>query len=449
MSRAEGDFRYENEALQGTPVVRRLGADRRAATFFGKAQYTRSRDALTLTGWYADVERGLPGTTGIAPARARQWDRHLRFAARYTGKRSWGLLGATGQVQRTHRRYTGPATRDTSSTARYALSARAETPLGTHWALAGGAEGTYERASLRGGAARVRTALFGEATASWERLRLRSALRLDTYFAAEEARRVVALSPSLGASVQPFATETFRLKGRVARAFRAPTLNERFYQPGGNPDLRAEDGLSAETGAAFATSAEHWGARAEATFFYTRLRDQIVWRPTIVAAGLRGWRPANVARVHTRGLEATAEGHYRPRPTLRLGGRFVFTRTEAQTRSNPATRAYGRQLRYVPRAQVKSHVRAAWRLPARAGTLRLRLGGRLISRRFVTADESQALPPYGVFDARLRYTRDVGGVRATLGLSVENLTDDRYQIIRLYPMPPRNASLRLTLKTAP
>jgi iron complex outermembrane receptor protein len=450
-SRAEGNFPYENAALKGTPKVRRQGADRQATTLFGKARYTRSRNVLAVTGWYAGTERGLPGTVGATSSRARQWDRHLRLAARYTRRLAGegGPITATARLQRTRRRYAGPTATDTARTARYALAVRTETTLGSRWTVAGGVEGAYERAALRGGTSRGRTAAFGHATAQWERLHLRPALRLDTYFSEEEARRTVAFSPSLGASVQPFGSETFRLKGRVARSFRAPTLGERFYQPGGNPDLRPEQGVSAEGGAAFAASGEGWSARAEATGFYTGLRDQIVWKPTIVAPGVSGWRPLNVDRVRTRGLEVSAEGGYRLGPALRLDGRAVYTRTEAEDRSDPATRAHGRQLPYVPPSKLKGHAGIAWRLPGGAGTLRMRLSGRLTARRYVTPDESQSVSPYQVFNARLRYARNIGGARATLGFAVENLTDEDYQIIRLYPMPPRHASLRFTLKTAP
>jgi hypothetical protein len=52
-------------------------------------------------------------------------------------------------------------------------------------------------------------------------------------------------------------------------------------------------------------------------------------------------------------------------------------------------------------------------------------------------------------DARLHYDRAFGPVRLGLGLTVDNVLDARYSIIRFYPMPPRHARLRITLQTTP
>ena len=221
-------------------------------------------------------------------------------------------------------------------------------------------------------------------------------------------------------------------------AFRAPTFAERFSRPGGNPDLTPERGWSADLG----THLRHRALDAEVTVFALRNDDQIVWHPSAVSPGVQIWRPANVARVVSRGVEVSLHGHL-ARGDSRVEGGLFYTVTDAENRANPAAPAYRQQLRYVPREQLKLHGSLGWRF------VRLDVSGRFVSRRFLASDASTWLDPYRVFDAQLRLHRALGTITATLALGVENVFDADYAIIRLYPMPPRHARLRLLLDFHP
>ena len=52
-----------------------------------------------------------------------------------------------------------------------------------------------------------------------------------------------------------------------------------------------------------------------------------------------------------------------------------------------------------------------------------------------------------ILDGQARYTRAVGGVRATLGVVFENLTGLQYEVIPSYVMPPRHLRVRLLLQS--
>ena len=67
-----------------------------------------------------------------------------------------------------------------------------------------------------------------------------------------------------------------RCGGYTALLDRMPTLNDRFWRPGGDPDLRPERGWNADAGLAWAPARY----RIEGPFFASATRDQIVWRPT-------------------------------------------------------------------------------------------------------------------------------------------------------------------------
>ena len=444
-SQVAGDFPYTNTTRVTAPVERRAGADRSLRTALGKLRYEAGGARLSVTAWYSDVERGLPGAADGSPAEARQWDRHLRLLVRSETRFGWGTLDVRGSSQITRLRYANFASQpdlridETTRGQSHALTTTVRRALGTRAVLLGGITGGLDRSSLDGGIRQTRTAAFTEATLFFGRAEVTPALRADLY--ASAGRTTAALSPQLGLSVQPTAWAGWRLKGSVGRAFRMPSFNERFYEPGGTPDLRPEDGWSAEAGTALALGRGVTRLQAEATAFATQLRDQIVWQPSFVGPGVQVWKPANVARVRSLGAELSASGQAQLASQVQVDGGLFFTHVAAENRSAQATKAYGRQLPYVPRQQLKVHAGAAW-----CG-LRADMSGRLVGPRFLTADESQQVPAYRVADAQLGYRRTVGPVRLGLSVALRNALDARYSVIRFYPMPPRHAEVRLTATT--
>jgi iron complex outermembrane receptor protein len=207
-------------------------------------------------------------------------------------------------------------------------------------------------------------------------------------------------------------------------------LNDRFWQPGGNPDLRAEDGWTFDAGL---WVGHRQRAEAELTAFTHHIRDQIVWLPD---GGL--WSPTNFSRVQSRGVEAS--GRVRLPGPGRFEGGFFYTLTDARDRSDAAARSYGRPLRYVPRHQLKAFADGTWR------RLSLGLAARYTGRRFVTTDGSQWLDAFWTLNATLGVQGAVGPTRLTLSAHLENLLDAAYEGIKGYPMPPRTLRLRLLVE---
>lgn len=442
VSRSERDFSYVDESLFPPRTLRRRGADRALATVFGKVNVDGQDQHLSVSGWFNDVERGMPGASNAAPSGARQWDTHRRLHADYRTYLGASVLTLRGRAQHTHLRYANPTTdtRTETKTAAYGIQGSTETPLGTHWTLRSDLELGYDAADLREGVHRAKMGASVQGVGAYGRWSLYPALRLDRYEGGAGAEDLTALSPQLGVNVRPLAWPGLHLKGQIGRAFRAPTFGERFYEPGGNPALGPERGWSADAGAVVETGGTVAALQAEATVFTARIHDQIAWFPSFVGPGVQVWRPKNVARVVSNGLEASGRGQARLAKQLHVDGGLTFTYTASENRADPDASAYGHQLRYLPRRQFKLFAGAVW------GPLSLDLTGRLVGERFVTSDETQSLAPYRVVDVRMAVTRALGPVSMTLDLTIENLFDTDYEIIRFYPMPPRHARLRLTLE---
>ncbi|MFQ5568760.1 MAG: TonB-dependent receptor plug domain-containing protein [Rhodothermales bacterium] len=432
---AAGDYPYLNKGLFPPDEVPREGADRTRLSIYSSLAYRTSRSRLRVATWYNDAERGLPTIGSTRQRGERQWDEHLRLWADGEHRFAWGTLRIGGIAQQGALRYRNEQLKldETGRTFTSSLDVEAQGLLGTRWLLAGGVAGGYgavRHPSLQGDASETHAGAFLHGTGSYGRLLVYPALRLDVYFR-PDAGALRAVNPRLGINVRLLRGVALHVKGNVGRAFRVPTFNDRFWQPGGKPDLKPEQGWTYDAGVLL----EHRNGLAEVTLFLTHIRDQIVWLPT--PAGY--YAPDNVQQVRSRGLEASYRRRWQPASWLRLDGSLFYTLTDARDRSDPASSSYGQPLRHVPRHQVKSH------LGVRVGPVHLDLSGRYLGRRYTTTDGSASLDPFFLFDAQLRFHGHTSLFDATLAVFVENLADRRYEVIQNNPMPPRHARLLLTL----
>lgn len=439
VSRADGAFPYRNEVLFPPQNTRRAGADRALSTLFGRAVYRPEGQQLAVGAWLNRTERGLPGPANASPADARQWDRYLRLWARYERRLPHGTFALKTMTQRTVLRYANPAagTDETARPRSFEVDVRLRLAVTPRWLVGGGLTVGHDAAALRGGVRQARYGAVVHATGELGRLLVYPTLRLD--HVRVEGRATWAVSPRLGLNAQPMAWPGLRLKASLGRAFRTPTFNERFWQPGGNPSLRPERGWSADAGLHVQAGGAARRGAMEISFFAAWLRDQIVWTPGFVDPSVLVWQPANLQRVVTRGVELSLDGQQRLGGALIVEGGLAYTFTDARDRSARATASFGQPLRYVPRQQLKLFAGLVW------GALRLDASGRLVGPRPLTSDGTMHVAAYRVFDVEAAYRRAIGRVGMALAVAVENVFDHTYTIVRFYPMPPRHARVRLTL----
>ncbi len=435
--RTDGDFRYRNTFLVPPQTLRRTGARARTTTLYGRGTWRGDEQEWHLSGWWTRARRGLPGPASARSAGARQWDELGRIWTEGTLSLGKGTLTFSAQGQRSRLRYRNPPTRTDETTFTTATDADAELrhPLASLGTITAGTTVGYDQASLNGGVDRLSGATFVDATLSLSPFELQPAVRLDAIRA--NGAPTVVPSPRLGVRLRPFDEVGLTLRGLVGRAFRYPTFNERYYEPGGTPSLRPEDGWTTEGGLSFRLARSHGLFAVNATAFATRLTDKIVWRPSYVVEGVQVWSPSNVSRVYSRGLELSLRGQRQLSSDLTLSGGSQFTHTEAENRANPNSPAYGAQLSYVPRQSWKLWSRVEWQGLSVSAT------GRLVGTRFYSSDESKSLAPYQTVDVRAVYEWVFDSGRLALETQVKNVLDRRYEIIRLYPMPPRHATFRI------
>jgi outer membrane receptor protein involved in Fe transport len=232
------------------------------------------------------------------------------------------------------------------------------------------------------------------------------------------------------------------LKGNVARNFRRPALNDLFWQPGGNPNLKVEDGFGFELGLLYQFEWQNQQIETEVTAFRNDIKNWIIWLP-----GYKGyWEPQNISNVLTGGIEANliikgALG----KVGYHFTGNYAFTR--AINYGDPLVwgdRSYGKQLVYIPVHSGNFMAAVKWR------DYFISFQHNAYSERFTTSSNDVALRhrlhPYFMNDMIFGREFEAGGMSFSAELKVYNIFDESYRSVLYRPMPGRNFLVLLTMK---
>jgi len=219
------------------------------------------------------------------------------------------------------------------------------------------------------------------------------------------------------------------LRANASQKFRKPTFNDLYWIPGGNSGLKPEMGYSFEGGIS-ATLWEHEDSKisTDISSYWTQIKEMIVWRP----AGTY-WEAENYQRVHTAGVDAkllfvTKQKHWQYNSSLML----TLNRSMVKTDSGEKEEV----MIYSPR------VITAWENRFTVGIIDLTLCHHFTADRFY--DDNALLDPYQTIDVQTGVK--IPFLKGNLGMHVNiyNLTNTTYELIRLYPMPGRYWSAKIS-----
>jgi iron complex outermembrane receptor protein len=249
----------------------------------------------------------------------------------------------------------------------------------------------------------------------------------------------VPVTPSIGArwSLVEEDSRQWGLKARASRAYRVPTLNDRFWQPGGNPELRAENSMHAEAGLFFSENTSDRVVKAELSLYQTWSDNWIIWIPG--ESGI--FSPTNLRKVVAQGIETSIE-YDQQWANVRYKASLTGSYTKSTLVEDPFDpRQEGNQLAYVPEWLGSLRQRLAM------DSWRLFVNSDYTGQRFSTLDNSELL---AVDDFLLV---DVGGGRTferesasfELSFLVKNVTDTYYENLINRAMPGINYQIELLI----
>ena len=225
-------------------------------------------------------------------------------------------------------------------------------------------------------------------------------------------------------------------KASLSRNYRFPTLNDLYFLPGGNPDLKPERGWTYDAGLSFAVGRDGvYSLSGSASWFDSYISDWILWLPTTKGF----FSPRNVKDVHAYGVElqSSLEVALSPSMQLTLDGTYSWTPSinEGEPMS-PADKSVGKQLPYVPEHTATLTGRLTWR------SWSLLYKWNYYSKRYTMSSNdlslSGTLPTYFMNNVTLEKGLSFAWADLSLKLAVNNLFDEEYLSVLSRPMPGIN-----------
>ncbi len=273
----------------------------------------------------------------------------------------------------------------------------------------------------------------------WKPFSLAAVLREEVY-----ASDWVSPMPALFADWVLYAPWKLVLKASVARNYRYPTLNDLYFQPGGNPDLRPEKGFTYDSGLEWDIRHRRFGLRGSLTAFDSYITDWILWTPNTKGY----WQPANEKKVHNYGVETMLEGDYRISRDWRAEATVNYAYTPSINRGEGASgndASHGKQLCYVPRHSANVCARIHW------SDWTLQYKWMHYSERFTTTSNevdyiTGRLKPYFMSDISLEKRFRWQRLHASVKAAVNNLLDTDYVTVLSRPMAGRNFEIFIQLR---
>jgi iron complex outermembrane receptor protein len=253
---------------------------------------------------------------------------------------------------------------------------------------------------------------------------------------------IVPVVPYFGFDWRIIRDQDLVLKGNIARNYHQPSLNDLYWQPGGNPDLMPEQGYSYELGLVYGLDINGHSLNASITAFRSDIDNWIIWLP-----GFKGyWEPRNIERVISTGSEFGLDlvGNFGKLEYKMIGN---YSYTHSVNKGDPQAwgdESSGKQLPYIP---------------LHSGNLMLNISynGYFLtyqhnsySERYTTSSNDiksrGSIYPYFMND--LAVGKEVTFEKVTLAaeFKVYNLFDESYHTVLYRPMPGRNYMLVLMIQ---
>ncbi|MEG1763326.1 MAG: TonB-dependent receptor plug domain-containing protein, partial [Bacteroidales bacterium] len=254
--------------------------------------------------------------------------------------------------------------------------------------------------------------------------------------------------PTLGLDYQLLQQERLFFKFSTSLNQHLPTLNDLYWQPGGNPNLKTEKSFAVEGGFSYAKSwQETWTLETDLTAYYSYINNWILWQP-LNASVL--WSPINLKEVMSSGLEAQLNVSYQFGPLIKNKrwkaseqAGYTFSRSINQKELFGGDQSVGKQLMYVPFHVLYSQTSVSspwfytsWQI-------------NFVGERFVNSSNTQSLAAYCLNDFSLGQNFKYKKWGFSVEAKITNIFNTTYESVPWQPMPGRGYHLYVKFSLFP
>ena len=231
-------------------------------------------------------------------------------------------------------------------------------------------------------------------------------------------------------------TNTLTAKINANKSYRQPTLNDLYWNPGGNRNLKPEDSYEVDGGMVFNYSKHHYQFNIEATYFNRHTKNWIMWLPTEYSY----WSPINIAEVYSRGTETKTEFVYKKKDlVLKYILHTSYVLSTNLKLKNENDNSLGRQLMYTPRYTGQGTFIAIYHQAS------ILFNTNYTGYRFTSTDNTTWMNPYFIGNLKFSYNHSFGTMNVEFFGTINNVFNKNYMVVQSRPMPLRNYEIGICL----
>ena len=234
--------------------------------------------------------------------------------------------------------------------------------------------------------------------------------------------------PTATLSYSSLFVKGLKINAGYSHNFRNPSLNDLYWNPGGNPDLKPENGRTIDGNIMYSRKFGRFSIESTLGAYYSLVNDWIQWVPT----SWRYWVPENVNTVTAYGAEAHLKMNYFINDwNFQASGNYVYSHTTDET---------GYQLMYIPLHHANAFAEVRWK------TWNMTYTMEYTGRRKTQMDNEEVLA--GRLNPYTLHHVSVGKqIRKFYAeFKVNNITDVDYMAILWRAMPGRSFEVGLNYK---
>lgn len=434
----------QNDFSYTSPAVGRRKKQHHASvinySFDQQVHYKISPDKI-LWGeiMYTDNDREVQPTVTSNDANETLSNKNLRAAINYRHDSRWGVIHATSAWQFSDQDFTNDLTSTVQST-QFTAQINIDRPVTTRSNLRYGLSYNYYTATAENfhdvGEGRY------DVFASWRYAVLAHWIVNLNVRQSIYDQRYAPFSPTLGSEIFLIKeiNQKISFRSQAARGYRVPTLDDRYWTPGGNPATKPEDALHVEAGIVWQRKISETSFEANVTYHQSWVDKMIVWRPD--DDGI--WTPVNLQKVYIKGAEFSSHiENSAHRIRMKAGVSYSYTQSLNKVGIPAGDPAFvDKQLPYVPlhdaRAFVVLSENSGWQLS---------LNHSYTGIRYSDLDNvvTQSLKGFQLTDASLSKKQVFKKWSAEAMIGVRNALDIYYENLINRAMPGRNYLISLVI----
>ncbi|MBI5539263.1 MAG: TonB-dependent receptor [Bacteroidia bacterium] len=230
-------------------------------------------------------------------------------------------------------------------------------------------------------------------------------------------------------------SKVFQFKSSLSHNVNFPTFNDLYFVPGGNPDLKPEKGLQSditfEYNSKFGKNKTGNEIKSEIGFFYTNINSWILWQPSQYGY----WMPQNIRNMVSKGIQFKSS---LARNFNNIKIILITAYTYNIANANDAD-YITEQLPYLP----KHTANAAFNLNYKNVSFNAE---EIFTDKKTTSFYNHDLNPLFLTNISTSYLIKFKKFTLNTEIRLNNLFNEKYQLVQWRPMPGRNASIVISIK---